>query len=166
MKNRLMQPSLALVALIAGLATVATAQSNSGSITATAVVQQPINVLGASDLDFGNVFPGVPKSVALADAGAGRFDVTGQANATVNLTFTVLPTDLNNGGNLLPVSFTSGYNTANAPGGATSFAPGSGASTSLSGTGALFVFLGGTVTPAVNQVAGTYNGTVTLQVTY
>jgi hypothetical protein len=166
MKNRLMQPSLALVALVAGFASAATAQSNSGSITATAVVQQPINVIGASDLNFGNVFPGVPATVALADAGAGRFDVTGQASAPVNLTFTALPTDLNNSGNLLPVSFASGYNTVNVPGGATAFAPGSGASTNLSGTGALFVFLGGTVTPAVNQVAGTYNGTVTLQVTY
>ena len=107
-------------------------------------------------------------SVACVHHEASRQDplVIAMASAPVNLTFTALPTDLNNAGNLLPVSFTSGYNTLNAPGGATPFAPGSGASTSLSGTGALFVFLGGTVTPAVNQVAGTYNGTVTLQVTY
>ena len=112
------------------------------------------------------VFPGVNKAVLLPDAGAGRFDVTGQASTPVNLAFTSLPTNLANGGNNLPVAFSSGYNTANSAAGATSFAPGSGASTSLSGTGALFVFLGGTVTPAVNQAAGTYTGTVTLQVTY
>src|SRR5712691_3198956 len=52
--KRLMQPSLALVALVAGLVSSAAAQSNSGSITATALVQQPINVLGAVNLSFGN----------------------------------------------------------------------------------------------------------------
>ena len=161
-----MQPSLALVALVAGLVSSAAAQSNSGSITATAQVQQPVNVVGAVNLTFGNVFPGVNKSVLLTDAGAGRFDVTGQASTPVNLAFTALPTNLANGGNNLPVSFTSGYNTTNSAAGATSFAPGGGASTSLSGTGSLYVFLGGSVTPAVNQAAGTYTGTVTLQVTY
>ena len=158
--------SLAVAALVAGLASSAAAQSNSGSITATAVVQQPINVNGAVNLQFGNVFPGVNKAVLLTDAGAGRFDVTGQASTPVNLAFTALPTNLANGGTNLPVAFTSGYNTSNSAAGATTFAPGSGTSTSLSGTGALYVFLGGTVTPAVNQAAGTYTGTVTLQVTY
>lgn len=164
--NKLMQLSLALVALVAGIATAAAAQSNSGSITATAVVQQPINVVGAANMSFGNVFPGVNKTVLLTDAGAGRYDVTGQATAAVNLAFTALPTNLTSSGNNLPVAFSAGYNGTNSAAGATSFAPGSGAATSLSGTGALFVFLGGTVTPAVNQVAGTYTGTVTLQVTY
>ena len=163
--KRLIQ-SLAVAALVAGLTSSAAAQSNSGSITATAQVQQPINVNGAVNLSFGNVFPGVNKSVLLTDAGAGRFDVTGQASTPVNLAFTALPVNLVNGGNNLPVAFSSGYNTANSAAGATSFAPGSGASTSLSGTGALFVFLGGSVTPASNQAAGTYTGTVTLQVTY
>jgi spore coat protein U-like protein len=165
MKHGLMKASLALAAL-AGFAPIAMAQSNSGSITATAVVQQPINVSGAQNLSFGNVFPGVNATVALADAGAGRYDVTGQASSPVTLTFTALPTDLNFTGNLLPVAFTAGYNTANSGAGATPFTPASGASASLSGSGALYVFLGGTVTPAVNQPAGSYTGTVTLQVTY
>jgi hypothetical protein len=164
--NKVLQPSMALIALVAGIATTAVAQSNSASITATAVVQQPINVVGAANLAFGNVFPGVNATVPLTGAGAGRFDVTGQASAPVNLAFTALPTDLVLLSNNLPVSFTAGYNGTNSAAGATSFAPGGGAATSLSGTGALFVFLGGTVTPAVNQVAGTYTGTVTLQVTY
>jgi spore coat protein U-like protein len=166
MMTRLMQPSVAMIALIAGIATTAAGQSNSASVTATAVVQQPINVVGAANLTFGNVFPGVNATVPLTGAGAGRFDVSGQASAPVNLAFTALPTDLTLLSNNLPVSFTAGYNAANSAAGATPFAPGSGAAASLSGTGTLFVFLGGTVTPAVNQVAGTYTGTVTLQVTY
>lgn len=166
MKHGLMQPSLALVTLLAGLAPLAAAQSNTGSITATAQLQQPISVTGAVNLSFGNVFPGVPATVALTDAGAGRYDVLGQASTPVTLTFTVLPVNLTSGANNLPVSFTAGHNTTNSAAGATAFAPAGGASTSLSGTGQLFVFLGGTVTPAVNQVAGTYTGTITLQVTY
>jgi hypothetical protein len=158
--------SLAVVACLVGLTSTAAAQSNSGSITATAQVQQPINVVGAVNLSFGNVFPGVNKSVLLTDAGAGRFDVTGQASTPVNLAFTALPTNLVSAGNNLPVAFSSGHNTTNSAAGATSFAPAGGASTSLSGSGALFVFLGGAVTPAVNQAAGTYTATVTLQVTY
>ncbi len=158
--------SLAVVACLVGLTSTAAAQSNSGSITATAQVQQPINVVGAVNLSFGNVFPGVNKAVLLTDAGAGRFDITGQASTPVNLAFTSLPTNLASGGNNLPVTFSAGHNTTNSAAGSTSFAPGSGASTSLSGSGALFVFVGGTVTPAVNQVAGTYTATVTLQVTY
>lgn len=166
MKHGLMQPSLALAALLAGLAPLAAAQSNTGSITATAVVQQPISVTGAVNLSFGNVFPGVPATVLLTDAGAGRFDVAGQANAPVTLSFTALPANLGFGLNNLPVAFTSGYNATNNAAGATSFTPASGATTSLSGTGVLFVFVGGTVTPAVNQAAGTYTGTITLQVAY
>lgn len=163
---KLMQPSLALVVLVAGIATAAAAQSNSGSITATAVVQQPIAVTGAVNLAFGNVFPGVAATVVLTDPGAGRFDISGQGSAPVTLSFTALPGNLTAGANSLPVSFTSGYNTTNSAAGATSFAPVSGATAALSAGGALFVFLGGTVTPAVNQAAGSYTGTVTLQVTY
>ena len=166
MKHGLMQPSLALAALFAGLAPLASGQSNSGSITATAVVQQPISVTGAVNLSFGNVFPGVPATVALTDASAGRFDVAGQANSPVTMSFTALPGNLTFGANNMPVVFTAGFNTTNSAAGATPFTPASGAATSLSGTGTLFVFMGGTVTPAVNQAAGTYNGTVTLQVTY
>ena len=166
MKHGLMQPSLALVALVVGSATIAAAQSNSGSITATAVVQQPISVTGAVNLSFGNVFPGVPATVALTDPGAGRYDVLGQASTPVTLSFTAVPANLAFGINNLPVSFTAGHNTANDATSASGFSVASGASTALSAGGTLFVFLGGTVTPAVNQAAGTYTGTVTLQVSY
>jgi hypothetical protein len=163
--KRLTQVGLTMLALALGVATNAAAQ-NSGSITATATVQSPINVVGAVQLDFQNVFPGVNKTVLLTDATAGRFDVTGQASAPVTLSFTSLPNNLASGVNNLPISYTGGYNTTNNAAGATTFAPGSGAGTALSGTGALFVFVGGTVTPAVNQPAGAYTGTVTLQVSY
>jgi hypothetical protein len=143
------------------------AQAQSASIQALANVFQPITVTGARDLDFGNVFPGVNKTIAVADPTSGRFDLTGQASANVDLTFT-LPATLVSGGNTMPIgSWTGCTNGVNATAGCTSFTP-SGAATAsaLSGTGALFVWVGGTVQPAANQAAGAYAGTVTLQVAY
>ena len=153
------------VAALLSLATAAQAQS--ANINATAVVYQAMTVTGARALDFGNVFPGVAKSIAVAAATSGRFDLTGQASANVNLTFT-LPTDLTSGANNLPIGTWTGCHAAtNNTTGCTTFTPsGSATASAFSGTGALFVWVGGTVTPAANQAAGTYNGTVTLTAAY
>lgn len=153
------------VAALFSLATAAQAQS--ANINATAVVYQAMTVTGARALDFGNVFPGVAKSIAVAAATSGRFDLTGQASANVNLTFT-LPTDLTSGANNLPIGTWTGCHAAtNNTTGCTTFTPsGSATASAFSGTGALFVWVGGTVTPAANQPAGTYNGTVTLTAAY
>jgi uncharacterized protein DUF4402 len=160
---------LALVALfvLAG-STVLQAQTNNASINVTATVQQPINVTGANTLAFGNVLPGVNSTVGVASASAGRFDVTGQASTPVSLSF-VLPASLTDGTNLLPIgTWTGNHNTTNAPTG-TAFTPANAPSTfaaTLSGTGTLFVFIGATVTPAVNQPAGAYAGTIQMTVVY
>ncbi|MBK8003518.1 MAG: DUF4402 domain-containing protein [Gemmatimonadetes bacterium] len=153
------------MAALLSLATAAQAQS--ANINATAVVYQAMTVTGARALDFGNVFPGVAKSIAVAAATSGRFDLTGQASANVNLTFT-LPTNLTSGANNLPIgTWTGCTNATNTTTGCTTFTPsGSATASAFSGTGNLFVWVGGTVTPAANQAAGTYNGTVTLTAAY
>src|SRR2546425_2778188 len=74
--------------LVAAGAAAAQAQNNA-TINVTAAVQQPIVVTAANPLDFGQVFPGVPKGVALGSASAGRFTVTGQGSAGVSLSFVV-----------------------------------------------------------------------------
>lgn len=158
--------------VLAGLAAVATlstvtaqAQSQTGGVSALANVQQPINVVGAVDLDFGNVFPGVNKTVGVAAATAGRFDVSGQASAPVLISF-VLPANLTGPGNLAIGTWTGNHNTTNAPTG-TNFTPSAATTNSaFSGTGNLFVFVGATVSPATNQPAGAYSGTVQMTVTY
>src|SRR3989442_7951600 len=78
---------LALGLVAAGAAAVQA--QNNATINVTAAVQQPIVVTAANALDFGQVFPGVPKGVALASASAGRFTVTGQGGAGVSLAFVV-----------------------------------------------------------------------------
>lgn len=155
----------AFVAAFLSLASVAQAQS--ANINATATVFQAMTVTGARDLDFGNVFPGVAKAVGVAAATSGRFDLTGQASANVDLTFT-LPTDLASGANLLPIgSWTGCTNGTNTTTGCASFTPsGTPTASSFSGAGALFVWVGGTVTPAANQPAGSYTGTVTMTAAY
>ena len=122
------------VAALFSLATAAQAQS--ANINATAVVYQAMTVTGARALDFGNVFPGVAKSIAVAAATSGRFDLTGQASANVNLTFT-LPTNLTSGANNLPIGTWTGCHAAtNNTTGCTTFTPsGSATASAFSGTG-------------------------------
>ena len=158
--------SLAVVALVV-TGTTLQAQTNNASITATASVQTPINVVGAQPLSFGNVFPGVNKTVAATDlTNAGRFDVTGQANSPVTLSFT-LPATLSSAGNTMPiVSFTGVHAQNNLQTGGTAFSPVAGATPSLNGTGGLWVWVGAQVQPATNQAAGVYTGSITMTVVY
>jgi len=142
------------------------AQVNNASITATATVQAPINVTAVSNLDFQNVFPGVAKTVLVSGATAGRWDVAGAPTTPVSLNFT-LPNNLVSGGNLLPIgTWTGNHNTTAAPTG-TGFTPsGTPTAATLSATGALFVYIGATVSPLANQPAGVYTAAVTLTVLY
>jgi spore coat protein U-like protein len=157
--------SAALAALLSLAATAARAQS--ANITATATVYQAMTVSGARTLDFGSVFPGVNKSIGVAAATSGQFALTGQNSANLNLTFT-LPTDLTSGANNLPIgTWTGCHNTSNSTAGCTAFTPSAAATASaFSGTGSLWVWVGGTVSPAANQASGTYTGTVTLTAAY
>ncbi len=141
--------SLAVLALVVIGASAVQAQSNNASITATASVQTPINVVGAQQLNFGNVFPGVNKTVAATDlTNAGRFDVTGQASTPVTLSFT-LPATLSSGANTMPIDTYTGISAlTSAQVGGVAFNPVTGANPTLSGTGALFVWIGARVTPA------------------
>ena len=159
--------SLAAFALVIGAAAVQ-AQTNNAGIQATATVQSPINVVGAQALAFGNVFPGVNKLVDPSDlTNAGRFDVTGQGGTPVTLSFT-LPATLLGPGAPLPINTYSAIRAEDA--GQTVnpllFAPGASNPATLSGAGALHVWVGARVTPPTDQVAGVYTGSITLTVVY
>ncbi len=155
--------------LAAGLSLGATAleAQTSATIEATATVLSAVTVNAGPDLQFGNVTPGVPKTIAIGDAGAGRFDVTKATGAGVTLSFT-LPTDLDSGGNTLPIGgWTGGWNTVNTPAGATAFTPDlAGTNTAATAGTNLYVYVGATVTPAAGQAAGAYTGDVTMSVVY
>jgi len=163
MRNAIMIAAAALIALPGAVAAQASA-----SVQAEATVLAPITVANEQDLQFGDVIPGYATTVAPASGDAGRFQVSGAGALEFTLDF-ALPTVLTHtsSASTLPLAFgagSAGVGTVSTAV-ATTFDPAATYTTNLSG-GALFVFIGGTVTPAVTQEAGTYDGTITLTVAY
>ncbi len=129
-----------------------------------------INVRTVRGLAFGTVIPGVPSVVLRTDpVNSGQFEIRGgQFLSIIRLTFT-LPTVLNGPlGATMPLSFATndaGYSFTNSINSQTAFNPNQPYTTVKGiGGGATGVFLGGRVTPAANQRAGSYTGTVVLSV--
>ncbi len=144
------------------------AQTNQGTITASATVQTPLSVIELQDLAFGDVLPGVNKTVLPGDASAGRLSISGEAGKEVSVDFGTLPTVLNDGGsNDMPITFGSGSAGYGQFSGIVdnTFDPASGTSQFLLG-GDLYLFLGGTVQPPAGQAAGIYSADVTVTVNY
>ena len=162
-----MTSSRHLVAALALFGAAGAVRGQSATIAATATVVTPITVTGTAPLAFGNVFQGVNKTIAFSDATSGRFSLTGYLNSQVAMTFT-LPATLTNGASSMPI------NTYDVRVNGTNSTTGTTALTVTSGTpvnsnfvaGALFVFIGGRVQPAVAQAAGTYTGTIVLAAAY
>lgn len=141
-------------------------QSDDASAQASAVILAHLEVLKVTDLLFGDVSPGINKTIARAN-GAG-FTVTGGGGASVILEFT-LPagTDhtyslTDDSSNELELTFAAddanwetGTTTDDA--GSNTFDPTAGATTISSfPAGGIAVFLGGTVAPTNDQSAGEY----------
>ena len=156
--------SLALLALT--LVGTSVAQAQTASINATATVQTPLTLAGQADLAFAAVFPGVVKTVLSTDPGAGRFQISGQAAAGINVSFT-LPTNLTSGANNLPIgTFTGGQFATNTQASQTALVPTAPTVTAIGAGGTLFIWLGATVTPAFGQVAGAYSAPIVMTVSY
>jgi hypothetical protein len=167
MKTAMRMTAIALTLGVLGVAT-AEAQTNNATVDATATVLQPINVTGARDLAFGNVFPGVNASIPVTDPNSGLWAVTGQAAGNVQLTFG-LPATLTSGANSMPIgTYVGHWNPANSPIGGTNFDPTTAPINAQLDivTGELYVFIGATVSPAVNQASGAYSGTLSMTVVY
>jgi uncharacterized protein DUF4402 len=157
--------TVAALAAIFGVGSLAA--QNNASATVSATVQQPITVTKNSDLSFGNVFPGVDKSIAVTAGGAAKFTIAGQATTPVNLTFTIPATIASSGNNLTLASWTGHYATTDVTSGGTTFTPSASAtSATLSGSGALYVYVGATAQPSSTQASGSYSGSMTMTVVY
>jgi len=159
-----------VMAPVLGLLLIGTAPlqgQTSASANVTASVSQPLSVSATNGLAFGTLFPGNSKTIAVSDAGAAAFSISGAAGGNVSMTFTI-PTTITSGGNSLSIdSWTARRNTTNNAGAGTDFTPSAVATqTALSGTGNLYVFVGATAHPGVSQVAGAYTGTLSLTVVY
>ncbi len=158
--------AVAAAALFLQVPTTGKAQA-SASITASATVAGALTVTNARDLGFGTVIPGFARTVNTTDATSGHFQIDGGVNAEVAVTFSSLPADLTDGVNLLPITYTSTYNTTDAGGAGTNFVTAGGVTTRLdAASGQLHIYIGGTVTPAAAQIPNLYQGTITLDASY
>lgn len=163
--------ALLAVALVFGLNSGAQAQEV-GIIQAVATVVSSMSVQGMHDLDFGGVTPGVPKTIDKASAGsAGEWRVTGASLAEVSVTFDLPPALVHSSGSTMLVSFNStaasfddGTGSQAAPAGVIN--PNGPSVLNVGGSGELWIWIGGTVTPSVSQTGGNYSADVTLTVTY
>ena len=166
-KNR-WAAAAALVGLLAlsGLAGTAAAQATA-SISAIANVSgvAPLSATGYQDLNFGSVTAGTPKT-----ANTGRFSISGQPSTGVTVMF-LLPSVLTGASTpgTIPILFgtTDGLlcSSASCPS-FTTFNPNTAFFPTLDAAGALFIGIGGTVTPVTLTATDVYTGTITLSVTY
>jgi hypothetical protein len=98
---------------------------------------------------------------------AGRWRIRGQAGAEVQLDFLTLPTHLQNGTFLMPITFSTTDAYWRSPGGgAATFDPAVGTTARFGNSGQILVFIGGTVNPPRTQAAGDYIADIDLDVFY
>jgi len=127
-------------------------------------------VTGIRPLAFGAVLPGFASTIAPTNpSNSGQLNLTGTKSSYVFFTLS-LPTAMTGpGGASLPLSFgasSGGYSATQSTSSETAFDPRTYQFVQLSGTGRGSVFVGGTASPAANQVAGSYSATLTLSATF
>ena len=128
--------------------------------------QRPIAVTGVQSLSFGTLLPGVPTVVSRTDAAkSGQFMIQGPHDTQGQVTFTLPSVLTGPAGATLPLTFSgsdAGYSQSQNIGSQTGFDPKQPFLITFSGQGRGSVFLGGTARPAPTQRAGSYTGTITL----
>ena len=134
------------------------------------LTQGPVSaqVTAERNLVFGVVTSGTTTSVAKTSASAGRWRVHGILGIGSQIKFT-LPTSLAGSGAPMPISFsaTDGvYRVNNTnPSGGTTFNPNGTLTIPVSLISDIYLWLGGSVSPALNQAPGNYTGSVVVTVT-
>ena len=151
-------------------------QGVSGSVGIDAnVIGQAVTVTTLSNLNFGSVPKGVATTVLPTAAGAGAWQIQGSKNADISMAF-VLPAVLTNiqalPGSTMPISFgatSARWNRAtNNVAGATAFNPIAGTTGKLGppANPFLYLWIGGTVSPAAATKPGVYTGTIIVTIAY
>ncbi len=174
------QVSLVQIVLILGLfISIKTANSQEIAVgNANATVLSNIVVTAVGALNFGEVFQGIPKSIANNTANAAIFTITGQSGSGIEILIQ-LPEylALSDGSDRLPIAFratdvsidTTGAadpTTMNASRGwqnTNPYAPPAGTVIGSAGTN---IYLGGKVNPSINQKAGNYSGDIVMTISY
>ena len=164
-----------LLVMCVGLTGRAAAQAASSVSADAVVVTVGMTISTLRDLNFGTVIKGVPTTILPTAANAGEWQVSGSANAFIVIGFT-LPTQLTNiqalPGSTMPIAF-SGISaiwrrSTNNPVGGTVFDPAVGAVGRLGPPSnlSMYIWIGGTVTPALAAKPGIYQGNVVVSLIY
>lgn len=179
-RKRLWSFAVPVLAVALGLMSAAVSAQDVAIGQATATVEAALAIVASHSLDFGNVFQGVAKSVTKNTANSGSFDISGAINAGISL-YLQLPEymALADGSDRMIINFS---NTdcdidtaiAVAPGDPTAFIDGYPgidprnipATLNLSDVGLAAVYLGGRVTPSVDQKPGGYTADIVATVAY
>lgn len=129
-------------------------------------------VTADNDLAFGDVFPGVPKTIEKTSANAAEFTVTGTANAEVTIDFD-LPGYLYTTGANMPVYFYEtdcAVDTTNPPDQSSPSLddqnPYNTITYRIGSSGQIKVWLGGQLMPGLSQQSGDYTAPIRVTVTY
>ena len=123
-------------------------------------------VVAMRDLAFGTILSGTTTTVNKTSASSAQWRFTGTFVLGGSFVLT-LPTTLTGPGAAIPISFSTSdgrRHTAN-NGGGTAFNPHDPQSVSALFNGTVYVWLGASVSPPINQTPGTYSGTVVLTIT-
>ena len=167
---------LGLGLALAGASGPACAQSGSASMQVLVEISNiQISIAPLSQLHFGDVIPGTPRTVdPRTSVSAGKFEIRGARRAEFTLSMT-LPAELRAGAgpNAMPVAFgaVSGcYYQRDQQNNCTTYDPATILLARIRPTpppnNTLYVWLGGTVTPGGSQVPGSYLAVVTASVAY
>ena len=125
-----------------------------------------------NNLEFGAVFPGVPKTVSKYNSGeAAEFFITGTPNAEITIDFT-LPPYMYDSGSTMVMQFSATDCSMDSSATPNQSSPGRDnlnpwqTLTYRIGSAGLTIWLGATVVPVVMQRPGNYSAAITLTVTY
>jgi hypothetical protein len=128
---------------------------------------QQLRVERISELTFGDVVAGTSVVVQPTDPAAGKFLVRGLPNRSIRIAFT-LPTRLESGATLLPVTFgpqSASWSASDQVTSSVRFDPAAGLDITVPPGRSIYIWIGGRVAPASGQQAGGYAGPVTLTAT-
>lgn len=148
------------------------ARARHGCLAAAVALASPVRldaqVTQRANLNLGSVISGTTTSVGPAEAGAASWRIHFTLLAVLPSFELTLPTQLDRtgGGASMPISFcnTCGlYRSNNTTPGGTTFNPNTSVGLGIISLGTnIYVWIGGSVSPPLSQMAGNYSGTVVL----
>jgi hypothetical protein len=154
-----MKNLILIVVLLLTVSALSFAQSSTANVTAN--VNATLTIANLTNMTFAAVNQGQTVTIASNVAAAASFQITGAANAATTVTV-AFPTDLTFGANTMTFNGQiPRYNTVAGPATSTAFGALTGGSTTSSGTGNLWVYMGGQVIATAAQPVGSYSGTIT-----